>query len=121
MIFYALSNAGLYFVDESVFRNIKFNVLLVGLDTLALTASLIINGQVEANFYLAYFLLIIICSIFENPRMITIVSLAAPFAYAGFFFQSTDYHPGNYPSSLSYSWSDCFMAISRSSFERNAC
>ena len=96
VIFYALSNAGLYFVDESVFRNIKFNVLLVGLDTLVLTASLIINGQVEANFYLAYFLLIIICSIFENPRMIAIVSLTAPFAYAGFFFQSTDYHPGNY-------------------------
>jgi signal transduction histidine kinase len=96
VIFYALSNAGLYFVDESVFRNLKFNVLLVGVDTLVLTASLIINGQIEPNFYLTYFLLIIICSIFENPRMIAIVSLIAPAAYAGFFFQSTDYHPGNY-------------------------
>ena len=96
VIFYALSNVGLYFVDESAFRNFKFNVSLVVVDTLVLTASLIINGQVEPSFYLAYFLLIIICSIFENPRMIGIVSLAAPFAYAGFFFESTDYHPGNY-------------------------
>jgi signal transduction histidine kinase len=96
VIFYALSNVGLYFVDESVFRNFKFNVLLVGVDTLVLTGSLIINGKIEANFYLAYFLLIIICSIFENPRMIAIVSLIAPFAYAGFFFEPADYHPGNY-------------------------
>jgi signal transduction histidine kinase len=96
VIFYALSNVGLYFVDESVFRNLKFNVLLVGVDTLVLTSSLIINGTIEATFYLAYFLLIIICSIFENPRMIAIVSLIAPFAYAGFFFEPADYHPGNY-------------------------
>jgi signal transduction histidine kinase len=96
VIFYALSNVGLYFMDESVFRNLKFNVLLVGVDTLVLTASLIINGKIEANFYLAYFLLIIVCSIFENPRMIAIISLVAPFAYAGFFFEPADYHPGNY-------------------------
>jgi hypothetical protein len=121
VIFYALSNAGLYFVDESVFRNIKFNVLLVGLDTLVLTASLIINGQVEANFYLAYFLLIIICSIFENPRMIAIVSLAAPFAYAGFFFSRQIIILAITSGSLSCSWSDWFMALSRSSFERKAC
>ena len=96
VVLYALSNVGLYFVDESVFRNLKFNVLLVGLDTLVLTGSLIINGKIEANFYLAYFLLIIICSIFENPRMIATVSLIAPFAYAGFFFEPADYIPGNY-------------------------
>jgi signal transduction histidine kinase len=96
VILYALSNVGLYFVDESVFRNLKFNVLLVGVDTLILTGSLIINGKIEANFYLAYFLLIIVCSIFENPRMIATISLIAPFAYAGFFFEPADYNPGNY-------------------------
>src|SRR6266511_1875761 len=68
VIFYALSNAGLYFVDESAFRNFKFNVSLVVVDTLVLTASLIINGQVEPSFYLAYFLLIIICSIFRSEE-----------------------------------------------------
>ena len=93
--FYLLSNAGLYFVRDEAFRNVKFNVLLVGLDTLVLTASLMISGQVETSFYLAYFLLIICCT-FENPRMIAIVSFVAPFAYAGIFFNSDDFHPGNY-------------------------
>src|SRR4026207_1096629 len=96
IVFYALSNAALYFVEESAFRKLKFNVLLIGLDTLVLTASLMVNGQTETNFFLAYFLLIIICCIFENPRMIAIVSFVAPFAYAGFFFDSTDYRPASY-------------------------
>lgn len=92
---YALSNIYLYFVSESRFRDLKFNVLLIGVDTLVLTGSLMINGRVETNFYLAYFLLIIICSIFENPRMIAVISLIAPFAYAGFFFDATDYNLGS--------------------------
>jgi signal transduction histidine kinase len=94
--FYALSNIGLYFVAESKFHELKFNVLLIGVDTVVLTGSLLMNGRAETNFYLAYFLLIIICSIFENPRMIALVSLFAPFAYAGFFFDAADYNPASY-------------------------
>lgn len=96
VVLYALSNAALYFVPEQTFRNLRFNVALVGGDTIALTASLLINGQVEANFFLAYFLLMIICSIFENPQMIALVSFAAPVAYAGLFFDAADYRPGSY-------------------------
>ena len=96
VVAYGLSNVLLYFIPEATFRNLRFNMVLVGVDTLVLTASLLINGQVETNFYLAYFLLMIICSIFENPRMIALVSLAAPAAYAGLFFNATDYRPGNY-------------------------
>ena len=50
IVVYALSNAALYFVEESAFRKLKFNVLLIGLDTLVLTASLMVNGQAETNF-----------------------------------------------------------------------
>jgi signal transduction histidine kinase len=96
IVLYALSNAALYFVDEAAFRKLSFNVCLIGLDTLVLTASLLINGQTETNFFLAYFLLIIICCIFENPRMIAIVSFVAPFAYAAFFFDATDLRPASY-------------------------
>jgi signal transduction histidine kinase len=96
IVLYALSNAALYFVDESAFRKLRFNVSLIGLDTLILTVSLMVNGQTETNFFLAYFLLIIICCIFENPRMIAIVSFVAPFAYAGFFFDASDYRPSSY-------------------------
>jgi signal transduction histidine kinase len=96
IVLYAFSNAALYFVDESAFRKLAFNVSLIVLDTLVLTTSLMINGQTETNFFLAYFLLIIICCIFENPRMIAIVSFVAPFAYAGFFFDASDYRPASY-------------------------
>lgn len=96
IVFYALSNAALYFVDESAFRKVKFNILLIGLDIFVLTVLLMVNGQTETNFFLAYFLLIIICCIFENPRMIAIVSFVAPFAYAGFFFDASDHRPASY-------------------------
>jgi hypothetical protein len=33
-VLYALSNAGLYFVSEATFRELKFNVWLIGVDTL---------------------------------------------------------------------------------------
>lgn len=96
IVLYAFSNAALYFVDESAFRKLKLNIFLIGLDTLVLTASLIINGQTETNFFLTYFLLIIICCIFENPRMIAIVAFVAPFAYAGLFFDPSNYRPASY-------------------------
>jgi signal transduction histidine kinase len=93
---YALSNIGLYFVDESRFHQLKFNVWLIALDTGVLTASLMLNGQAETNLYLAYFLLILICAIFENPRVIALISLAAPFVYAAFFFDAKNHDSGNY-------------------------
>lgn len=96
IVLYALSNAALYFVEESAFRKINFNVLLIGLDTLVLTASLMVNGQTETSFFFAYFLLIIISCTFENPRMIAIVSFVAPIAYAGVFFDATDLRPASY-------------------------
>lgn len=96
VVFYVLTNAALYFVEEAVFRKLSFNMSLIGLDTLALTASLTLNGQTETNFFLAYFLLIIICCIFENPRMIAVISLLAPIAYAVIFFDLPNEQPANY-------------------------
>ena len=93
---YALSNICLYFVDESRFHKLKFNVWLIALDTVVLTASLMINGRAETNLYLAYFLLIIVCAIFESPSIIAMISLAAPFVYAAFFFDTADHNPGSY-------------------------
>jgi len=84
------------FVGESRFHELKFNVSLIALDTVVLIASLIINARAETNLYLAYFLLIIVCAIFENARLNVIISLAAPFAYAVFFFDATNRDSGGY-------------------------
>ncbi|MGH7817929.1 MAG: sensor histidine kinase [Candidatus Binatia bacterium] len=95
-VVYALSNAALYFVREATFRSLAFNIALIVLDTCVLTGSLIVNGQFEPNLFLAYFLLIIICCIFENPKMIAVVSLLAPFAYGGLYYRDGNFHPGAY-------------------------
>ena len=58
---YALSNIGLYFVDKSRFHELQFIFWLIALDTVVLTASLMVNGGTGTNLHLAYILLIIVC------------------------------------------------------------
>jgi signal transduction histidine kinase len=91
---YIASNVVLYFVSEERFLSPSFYYPIVILDTVVLTLSLIINGNVEADFYLTYFLLIIICCIFEDPKILTAVSVFAPLVYTLLLFQSAgSIHP----------------------------
>jgi signal transduction histidine kinase len=84
----------LYFVGEDRFLSPSFYYPIVIADTVVLTLSLIINGNVEADFYLTYFLLIIICCIFEDPKILTAVSVVAPVLYMLLLFQSAgSIHP----------------------------
>ncbi len=97
ILFYVGSNVGLYFVNEKQFASASFYSPLVVADTLVLTFSLVINGHVETDFYLTYFLLIIICCIFENPRILTLISLSAPVVYGLLLFRSNnDFNPSVY-------------------------
>lgn len=97
ILFYLASNVGLYFVNEKQFAAASFYSPLVVADTLILTFSLVINGQVETDFYLTYFLLIIICCIFENPRVLALISLSAPVIYGLLLFRSAgDFNPSVY-------------------------
>ncbi|MGE5303390.1 MAG: sensor histidine kinase [Alphaproteobacteria bacterium] len=89
ILLYIGSNVGLYFVNEKQFASARFYSPLVLADTLVLTLSLVVNGQIEADFYLAYFLLIIICCIFENPRILALISFLAPIVYGLLLFRST--------------------------------
>jgi signal transduction histidine kinase len=91
---YVASNVALYFVDEDRFLSPAFYYPIVVSDTIVLTLSLIINGNVEADFYLTYFLLIIICCFFEDPKILTGVSVVAPLIYMLLLFQSAgSLHP----------------------------
>jgi signal transduction histidine kinase len=91
---YITSNVALYFVGEERFLSPSFYYPIIILDTVVLTLSLIINGNVEADFYLTYFLLIIICCIFEDPKILTAVSVFAPLVYTLLLFQSAgSVHP----------------------------
>ena len=84
----------MYFVSDERFLSPSFYYPIIILDTVVLTLSLIINGNVEADFYLTYFLLIIICCIFEDPKILTAVSVFAPLVYTLLLFQSAgSVHP----------------------------
>ena len=94
ILFYIASNVVLYFVSEERFASPYFYYPIIILDTVVLTLSLIVNGNVEADFYLTYFLLIIICCIFEDPKILTAVSVFAPLVYTLLLFQSAgSIHP----------------------------
>jgi signal transduction histidine kinase len=96
ILLYVASNVALYFVNDEVFASPSFYSPLVIADTTVLTMSLVINGNVEADFYLTYFLLIIICCIFENPKILAILSVLAPVIYTLLLFRS----PGRFDPSL---------------------
>jgi signal transduction histidine kinase len=89
ILLYVLSNVALYAVAEDRFASPWFFSPLVLADTVVLTLSLVINGHAETDFYLTYFLLIIICCIFENPKIITTITVLSPLVYMLLLFRST--------------------------------
>ena len=89
VLLYVASNLALRYVADARFQRSSFYVPLVIADTAVLTASLVINGQVETDFYLTYFLLIIICCILENPKILIFVATFAPAIYGVLLFRSS--------------------------------
>jgi len=81
VLFYLASNVALRYVTKARFERSSFYTPLVIADTVILTVSLVVNGQIETDFYLTYFLLIIICSILESPRILIFVAVLAPVVY----------------------------------------
>ena len=89
VLLYVASNVALRYVADARFQRSSFYAPLVIADTAVLTASLVINGQVEADFYLTYFLLIIICCILENPKILIFVATFAPAIYGVLLLRSS--------------------------------
>jgi len=88
VVLYVLSNVALYFLDEHWFASWSFYYPLIIADTIVLTLSLVINGRVDTQFYLTFFLLIIVSCIFEDAKLRAIVSVLAPIVYAALLFRS---------------------------------
>jgi diguanylate cyclase (GGDEF)-like protein len=65
---YVLSNAVMHFVKPNWFDSIYFFATLVIFDTLALSVALIVTGQLGSDFYLSYFLMIIIAGFWKDFR-----------------------------------------------------
>jgi len=90
LILYLISNGVLYFVREQLFDSSYFYVPLVLFDTFALTASLIISGQVGTMFYLTYFLIMVLCTIWQDIRGSIVVAVLITILYGFLLFKTTD-------------------------------
>ena len=87
VLFYLASNFALRYVADKRFQQSSFYTPLVVADTVVLTISLVINGQAETDFYLTYFLLIIVCCILESPQTLALISVLGPVLYGVLLFR----------------------------------
>jgi len=85
---YALSNFVLYWIEDGLFDSSYFYSPLVIFDTVFVTASLVISGQVGTDFYLAYFLIVILCTIWQDFRGLVVVAVLATILYGYFLFKT---------------------------------
>ena len=76
-----MSNTALYLVDEKLFDSSYFYVPLVLLDTFSVTASLMVSRQVGVDFYLAYFLIIILCAVLQDFYGSIVVAVLSSLVY----------------------------------------
>ncbi len=90
ILVYVSTNIALYFIDERRFESSYFYSPLVIFDTLFVTGSLVISGQVGTDFYLAYFLVVILCTIWQDFRALLVVASLSTILYGYFLFQTTE-------------------------------
>jgi diguanylate cyclase (GGDEF)-like protein len=87
-LFCVLTNASLYFVKQRWFESITFLGTLVVFDTLALSFSLIVTDQLGSDFYLAYFLVIIIAGFWKDLRWSLGSALLLALLYSCFLYMA---------------------------------
>jgi signal transduction histidine kinase len=97
LILYILSNVVLQFLDERLFDSSSFYTPLVIFDTLFITASLITVGQIGTDFFLAFFLIIILSSICRDFRGSILIAVLGPLIYGYILLGRPEAHdPGTY-------------------------
>lgn len=68
VLFYVATNAFLYSLESKSFDSVRFLAMLVFADTATLSFALIVAGQLGSDFYLSYFLIIIIAGFWKDFR-----------------------------------------------------
>jgi diguanylate cyclase (GGDEF)-like protein len=90
VLLYLATDLALYFVKETLFESSYFYTPLVVFDTLTITASLVVTQQVETDFYLAYFLVIILCAVWKDLRWSVSVTGLIAVAYGYLLLTGVD-------------------------------
>lgn len=88
LLFYLMTNATLYFVEDKLLNSPYFYGPLLFLDTLFLTVSIALSGYMVPDFYLACFSTILLCCICHDFRGLVLITILAPVLYGCYLFQS---------------------------------
>jgi signal transduction histidine kinase len=89
---YILTNIALYFMEESLFESSRLYSPLVIFDTLFVTSSLVVSGQVETDFYLVYFIVIILCTIWQDFRGLIVIASILTLLYGVILIRTIEFH-----------------------------
>jgi len=90
LLLYILSNAVLHRFEEGLFESPYFYIPLVMFDTLFLTTSMILTQRVGTDFYLTYFLIIILCSLWQDLRWSIMAAIFVNILYGYVLFKTTE-------------------------------
>ena len=86
VLLYVATNASLYSLESKSFDSVRFLATLVFADTVALSFALIVAGQLGSDFYLSYFLIIIIAGFWKDFRWSLGFALLLCFFYSFLLF-----------------------------------
>jgi diguanylate cyclase (GGDEF)-like protein len=86
VLLYIATNASLYPLEPRSFDSLRFIAALVFVDTLLLSFALIVAGQLGSDFYLSYFLIIIIAGFWKDLRWSLGFALVLSFFYSFLLF-----------------------------------
>lgn len=88
VLLYIASNVSLYGLDARSFDSLRFPAALVFADTIVLSLALAIAGQLGSDFYLSYFLIIIISGLWKDMRWSLGFALILSIFYTALLFLS---------------------------------
>lgn len=90
-LFHILSNAALYFLPQPTVTSQRVFSSLVIFDTLALSFSLIVTGNLGSDVYLCYFLVVIIAAFWQDLRWSLAFALVISLVYGCLLFAAEKY------------------------------
>ena len=91
ILFYLFSNVCAYFLPESYFMKVLFFYVLLLFDTFMVSLGIYITSQFDTDFYLVYFLIILVASIARSFKLLMVNALVICGIY-GWFLWTRGWH-----------------------------
>jgi signal transduction histidine kinase len=89
---YVVTNVVLYLVGEKWFQGTSLYSVVVIFDALFTTATLVLSGHAQGDFYQIYFLIIVLCAIWQDSRAVAAIAALATSLYGLSLFAAAEPH-----------------------------